>query len=72
MPSFGWQLDDAQVAAVVTYIRNAGDAAAAPVSADDVSRARSALRGRTDKCPVSDVRIISQHPPLRTSETKGH
>ena len=26
----------------------AGDAAAAPVSADDVSRARSALRGRTD------------------------
>jgi mono/diheme cytochrome c family protein len=48
MPSFGWQLDDAQVAAVLTYIRNAGDAAAAPVSADDVSRARSALRGRTD------------------------
>jgi len=48
MPSFGWQLNDAQVAAVVTYIRNAGDAAAAPVSADDVSRARAALRGRTD------------------------
>ena len=48
MPSFGWQLDDAQVAAVLTYIRNAGDAAAAPVSADDVSRARAALRGRTD------------------------
>jgi len=48
MPSFGWQLDDAQVAAVLTYIRNAGDAGAARVSADDVSRARSALRGRTD------------------------
>jgi mono/diheme cytochrome c family protein len=48
MPSFGWQLDDAQVAAVLTYIRNTGDAAAAPVSPDDVSRARSALRGRTD------------------------
>ncbi len=48
MPSLGWQLDDAQVAAVLTYIRNAGDAAAAPVSTDDVSRARSALRGRTD------------------------
>src|SRR4051794_26362793 len=48
MPSFGWQLDDAQVAAVLTYIRNAGDAAAAPVSADDVSPARSALRARTD------------------------
>jgi len=23
-------------------------------------------------CPISDVRIISQHPLLRTSETKGH
>jgi mono/diheme cytochrome c family protein len=48
MPSFGWQLDDAQVAAVVTYIRNAWGSAAAHVSAQDVSSARSALRGRTD------------------------
>ena len=48
MPSFGWQLDDAQVAAVVTYIRNAWGSAATPVSAPDVSRARANLRGRTD------------------------
>jgi hypothetical protein len=48
MPSFGWQLDDAQVAAVVTYIRNARGLTAPPVSAQDVNRARSALRGRTD------------------------
>jgi mono/diheme cytochrome c family protein len=48
MPSFGWQLDDAQVAAVVTYIRNAWGSAATPVSAQDVSRARANLRGRTD------------------------
>jgi mono/diheme cytochrome c family protein len=48
MPSFGWQLDDAQVAAVVTYIRNAWGSAAASVSARDVSSARSDLRGRTD------------------------
>jgi mono/diheme cytochrome c family protein len=48
MPAFGWQLDDAQVAAVVTYIRNAWGSAALPVSADDVGRARSALRGRPD------------------------
>jgi mono/diheme cytochrome c family protein len=47
MPSFGWQLDDAQVAAVVTYIRNAWGSAE-PVSAQDVSRARASLRGRTD------------------------
>src|SRR5882757_2147140 len=48
MPSFGWQLDDAQVAAVVTYIRNAWGSAAAPVSVRDVSAARSDLRGRAD------------------------
>jgi len=48
MPSFDWQLGDAQVAAVVTNIRNAWGSAAAPVSARDVSSARSDLRGRTD------------------------
>jgi mono/diheme cytochrome c family protein len=48
MPSYGWQLDDGQVAAVLTYIRNAWGAAAAPVSAGDVSRARSALASRPD------------------------
>jgi len=48
MPSFDWQLGDAQVAAVVTYVRNAWGSAAAPVSAGDVSRTRSDLRGRTD------------------------
>jgi mono/diheme cytochrome c family protein len=48
MPSFGWQLDDAQVAAVVTYIRNTWGSAALPVSARDVSSARSDLQRRTD------------------------
>ena len=48
MPSFGWQLDDTQVAAVLTYIRNAWKPPAPRVSADDVSRARSELRARTD------------------------
>jgi mono/diheme cytochrome c family protein len=48
MPSFGWQLDDAQVAAVATYIRNAWQPAAPAVSATDVRRARSSLRERTD------------------------
>jgi mono/diheme cytochrome c family protein len=48
MPSFAWQLDDAQVAAVVTYIRNAWGSAAAPVSARDVNSTRSDLKGRTD------------------------
>jgi mono/diheme cytochrome c family protein len=48
MPSFGWQLDDAQVAAVATYIRNAWQPTAPAVSASDVHRARSSLRERTD------------------------
>jgi mono/diheme cytochrome c family protein len=48
MPSFDWQLDDAQVAAVTTYIRNAWGSAAAPVSAQGVNEARANLRGRPD------------------------
>jgi mono/diheme cytochrome c family protein len=48
MPSFDWQLNDAQVAAVATYIRNAWGSAAAPVSAERVSGARADLRGRMD------------------------
>jgi mono/diheme cytochrome c family protein len=48
MPSFGWQLDDAQVAAVLTYIRNAWKTAAAPVTADVVGKARQQLGTRSD------------------------
>jgi len=48
MPSFDWQLGDAQIAAVATYIRNAWGSAAAPVSVQDVSNTRSDLRARTD------------------------
>jgi mono/diheme cytochrome c family protein len=48
MPSYGWQLDDAQVAAVLTYVRNAWGSAAKAVSAQDVSHARSDLASRPD------------------------
>jgi mono/diheme cytochrome c family protein len=48
MPSFGWQLDDAQVAAVLTYIRNAWKTAAAPVSPGAVAKARDQLGTRSD------------------------
>ena len=48
MPSFDWQLNDEQVAAVLTYIRNAWKTAAAPVSADAVGKARDQLRTRSD------------------------
>ncbi len=41
MPSFGRQMDDAQIAAVITYIRtHFGNAYAEPVSPDDVKAMR--------------------------------
>jgi mono/diheme cytochrome c family protein len=41
MPSLGYRLDDGEVAAVVTYVRNSWGNAAAPVSADTVRALRS-------------------------------
>ena len=43
MPAFDWKLSDEQVAAVVTYIRNAWGNAAPPVSAAEVSSARNGV-----------------------------
>ncbi len=48
MPALGWKLSDAQVAAVVTYIRNTWGNAAKAVSAGDVKDARSQLSARGD------------------------
>ncbi|MDE2138646.1 MAG: c-type cytochrome, partial [Gammaproteobacteria bacterium] len=48
MPAYGAQLDDAQVAAVLTYVRNGFGRGAAPVSEDMVARARSQLSARAD------------------------
>jgi len=44
MPSFRDKLDDAQIAAVVTYVRNAWGNRAAGVSADKVAEVRKGLR----------------------------
>ncbi|WP_158811867.1 cytochrome c [Beijerinckia sp. L45] len=43
MPSYAWQLDDAQVAAVLTYIRNAWGNQAPAVSASEVASMRANL-----------------------------
>ncbi len=48
MPQFSWILTDDQVAAVVTYIRNAWGNSAPAVSAGDVRKARQALVERSD------------------------
>jgi mono/diheme cytochrome c family protein len=48
MPEFGWLLDDDQVAAVLTYIRNSWGNAAPAVSASEVGKARRAFVERSD------------------------
>jgi mono/diheme cytochrome c family protein len=48
MPSYGWQLDDGQVAAVLNYIRNSWGGAAPAIDAKDVSRVRSGTASRPD------------------------
>jgi mono/diheme cytochrome c family protein len=47
MPAFGWQLDDAQIAAVATYVRNHFGKAPA-VSENEVSKERTAATARTN------------------------
>lgn len=48
MPAFAWILGDDQVAAVLTYVRNAWGNTAAPVSASEVGKARASLTERSD------------------------
>jgi mono/diheme cytochrome c family protein len=48
MPSYGWQLSDGQVAAVLTYIRNTWGASAAAVLPQEVTKARAELASRSD------------------------
>jgi mono/diheme cytochrome c family protein len=48
MPSYGRQLDDSQIAAVLTYIRNSWGGAAAAVKADDVATVRRDTALRAD------------------------
>jgi mono/diheme cytochrome c family protein len=48
MPSYGWQLNDSQVADVLTYIRNSWGNASPAVSSDEVARLRASLAKRSD------------------------
>lgn len=47
MPSYAWQLDDAQIAAVASYVRNSWGHAAGAVSESTVRAARRSLRQST-------------------------
>jgi mono/diheme cytochrome c family protein len=48
MPSFAWQLNDEQIAAVATYVRNHWGNPAPAVSQSEVSKQRSSLAKRSD------------------------
>jgi mono/diheme cytochrome c family protein len=48
MPSYGWQLNDSEVAAVLTFIRNSWGNASPVVSSDQVARLRATLAKRSD------------------------
>lgn len=48
MPSLGYRFSDEQIAAVVTYVRNAWGNAAAPVSAETVKALRARITGAGD------------------------
>jgi mono/diheme cytochrome c family protein len=51
MPSFAWKLSDPEMAAVVTYIRNAWGNAALPVSASEVANMRQSLHREAQQTP---------------------
>jgi mono/diheme cytochrome c family protein len=45
MPWFGWKLNDAELAAVLTYVRNSRGSSASAVTADQVRSVRAAVLG---------------------------
>ena len=72
MPSYGWQLDDAQVAAVLTYVRNTWGAAAPAVSAQDVARAKATWHlVRTDDRAPPGLSDTSVHVPCTENPFPG-
>ena len=72
MPSFDWQLNDAQVAAVATYIRNAWGSAAPPVSPQrrECTRVRICAHDGTSR--ATDTRLATQaHTPGRSTPCRS-
>ena len=49
MPSFGWKLNDEEIAAVLSYVRNSWSGTAAPVTAEDVRKLRASLMNSADR-----------------------
>ena len=49
MPSFAWKLNDEEIAAVLSYVRNSWSGTAAPVTAEDVRKLRGSLMNSADR-----------------------
>ena len=49
MPSFAWKLNDAEIAAVLTYVRNSWGSSAPAVTADQVKSVRAAMLGSVNR-----------------------
>jgi mono/diheme cytochrome c family protein/glucose/arabinose dehydrogenase len=60
MTPFGGMLNDQELAAVLTYVRNHFGNKAGPVSPGDVARVRKATQGRTDFYQVDE--LLKEHP----------
>jgi mono/diheme cytochrome c family protein len=66
MPSFAWQLSDADVAAVVTYIRNAWGNAAPAISVSAVFNIRQTLHRQAQaREPLTECNARSKPSLLR-------
>jgi mono/diheme cytochrome c family protein len=55
MPSYAWKLNDAQVAAVATYVRNSWGNAAPAVAASDVAKLRRKVAAKPIQKPSATV-----------------
>jgi mono/diheme cytochrome c family protein len=55
MPGFGGMLNDTEIAAVATYVRNAFGNNAPPVSAQDVARVRAATANQVGFYQAQDL-----------------
>ena len=60
MTGFGGLLNDTEMAAVLTFVRNSFGNEAAPVSAAEVSKVRAANPGRVNFCTVEE--LLKDHP----------
>jgi mono/diheme cytochrome c family protein len=55
MPAYAWKLNDAEVAAVATYIRNSWGNAAPVVTASDVAKLRRKVAAKPIRKPSARI-----------------